>query len=369
MTSISLLLLGISKIYALVFLGIRIEHRCKLSRYYISPPLTGGGIGALLWIAGTYTMDFDWVPQPAVGLWLVTLFLFFVGIKIGLLYTKRHVRSLIVFSAFAVGLLLIVEILARVLLNESDTAFTVFGSISFAWNDEWLSFVSRRFPEAEAVSYTSLLLVFAFTPIVISLLNKRFFKISGPSASLHFKEWSPRGAFIVFLASLSTLWMKHLWFGETMFVFAFVLSMTVGIGVGFLFRKKPEGLKPNFFPTVAEAGKLSLYGFIVFMFLKAAEVVYLHGSWKLFGLVFVKISVVSFILILVARRRMKNHKHMVWAGAAWAFTLSAPVTCMNAMRSVVDRHGEADDIVYIVPPVILWLINYPHYFLFTWIHG
>jgi Na+/glutamate symporter len=38
--------------------------------------------------------------------------------------------------------------------------------------------------------------------------------------------------------------------------------------------------------------------------------------------------------------------------------LNAPVICMHGMRTVVNKYGPAPNVLLIIPPVILWFVNY-----------
>jgi ESS family glutamate:Na+ symporter len=46
--------------------------------------------------------------------------------------------------------------------------------------------------------------------------------------------------------------------------------------------------------------------------------------------------------------------------AGWTFMLNTPVVCMHGMRTAVNRIGPAPYVLLIVPPVILWMVNYIH---------
>jgi Na+/glutamate symporter len=354
-------------IFILVYVGVRIERKLVLSRYYISPPLLAGTLGSIVLILVMWMSGIRWNPEPIVGQLLVTSFLFFVGFKIGTVYTIRHMRSLLLFFLLTTGLLFLLEIISWSQFRERPVFIESFGAMSFAWNDEWLSYTRMHYPDISIIYHTSLLLVFLITPLMIRFMSRKIIQENRPDQPLLSFKWRSIGILMAAAATISASWIKHLWLEQAMFLFDFVLSMGVGIGIGLWFRGKRA--QSPLVLSIAESGKYSLYGFVAVMMLTASQEIWLHGNWIIAGLLFVKLFILSVLLLILSRLVVRNHKHLVWASATWAFTLSAPVSCMNAMRTVVDQHGEADDVILIVPPVILWAINYPHYLIFIWLYG
>jgi Na+/glutamate symporter len=362
------ILLELILVFIWVELGIRIERRWVLSRLYISPPLLAGTLGSIAIVGLTWMTDIPWSYETIVGRLLVTGFLFFVGFKIGMVYTLRHVRSLLLFSLLSVGLLFLFEIISWTLFRDRPMWLESLGAMSFAWNDEWMTFARQYDPDAPVVFHTSLLLVFLITPLVLRLLAGKVTEVRQTAVQHSLSSiWRTIGIVLVAAAALSAYWIKILWLAHVLFLFDFVLTMGMGIGAGLLFRGKREQ-RPLVFAT-QEVGKWSLYGFIVVMMITASHEVWQHGNGSITGLLTIKIVFLSMLALFLSRLFVRNRKHLIWASATWAFTISAPVSCMNAMRTVADKHGEAEDVILVVPPVILWMINYPHYWIFAWLYG
>jgi Na+/glutamate symporter len=356
-------------ICTLVFCGIWFSSRCNLFRYYVSPPLFGGLLGILILIALMAVTGFKWQPEPIVGRLFVTCFLFFIGMKMGSDYTYKHIIKLVKFTLFATGLLVCLELLSWFLLRKHMDLMSIVGTMSFAWNDEWLIFLQTNHPDISFIFYTSMLLVFIFTPVLLWFTSNRHILEQQPMASMGTSwKWNLTGFVLAALITVMAYMMKYLWLEHTLFLFDFVISMGIGVGFGLILRKRAQWSHP-LFVSIANAGKWGLYGFIIFMLLTAIHEIWTHVNWMIIIFLLIKLFVLSGIMIVLTRRFVRNHKHLIWVSAAWAFTLSAPVTCMNAMRTVTDRHGEADDVVLVVPLVILWLINYPHYYMFIWLYG
>jgi Na+/glutamate symporter len=356
---------------ALVFFGMRVERRWELSRYFISPPLLAGVAGTILLILLIKVTGHPLNLDPTLGRWLVTCFLFVIGFRIGMIYTWRHIRTLVVFTVLSTGLLVLLELISWALFNDHPILFATLGAMSFAWNDEWLGHAQMYDANISIVFHTSLLLVFFFTPLIIRLFSRQ---ASPPQEenllSVSFPiplKWRVVGISLAVVVTFSACLIKYYWLDRLSFLFDFVLSMGIGVGIGLMFR----GSRSNhpLVQSIGSLGRWSLYGFIVVMILNASHEVWLRGQWSIAGLLAAKLVVLSILFLGISRFLVRNHHHLVWASATWAFTLSAPVTCMNAMRSVADRYGEADDVILVVPPVILWLINYPHYLIFVWLYG
>lgn len=176
------------------------------------------------------------------------------------------------------------------------------------------------------------------------------------------------GFVLASVVSVLAYMIKQYWLEQIPFLFDLVVSMGIGVGLGLYLRRRGQLQHPLVYSLV-NVGTWALFGFIVFMMLMATHEIWFHGSWLITALLSIKLIVLSSILVILSKRFIRTHKHLIWFGAAWAFILSAPVTCMNAMRTVTDQHNEADDVILIVPPVILWMINYPHYYIFIWLYG
>lgn len=160
------------------------------------------------------------------------------------------------------------------------------------------------------------------------------------------------------------LYMKNICF----FIFDFLISMSLGIITGLSIKYSVIRQKSDWVAASHVIGSFSLNGFIVYMILSCASLLLMEWSWEIAGLLFIKWLFISAVFIIVSKLIVKNHEQSVLISACWAFTLSAPSACMNALNSVISKHGEAEEVVLIIPPVILWLVNYPHYMLFQFLY-
>ncbi|MCZ8516956.1 hypothetical protein O9H85_32290 [Paenibacillus filicis] len=371
MMSVILQFVSVTVIFSFVYLGLRMERWWGLSRLYISPPLAGGIIGAFLLSIGFFATGFFWTPSEQVTHWLVTSFLFFIGVKIGCIYTKRHILVMGIFLLITVVPMLLLEGLAWFFFRGYPLFREWIGTSTLAWNPEWIEHIQAILPvsgNVQVVSQTTLLIVFLISPFVIRLMQTFSPPDSGVQTRNAIKIWN-LSAFVLHVTITGVaLWLKHTWFSSFLFVFDYVISMLIGVMFGVWLRKTGWEKKHHFLQTVQQMGTLSLYGFIVAMMLGATAAILTHGTMAVTAILMIKIIVISILFIWLARKWAKNHRRLVLLSACWSFTLSAPVACMNAMRSVTDRHGEADNVLLIVPPVVLWLMNYPHYALFTWLY-
>ncbi|WCK52956.1 sodium/glutamate symporter [Aneurinibacillus sp. Ricciae_BoGa-3] len=319
-----------------------------------------------------YLTGSSWSPSDDINHALLTSFLFFIGIKIGMIYEKKHGLRLVYLFLFSVFIILLLEGLVWILFRQSPFLIQLFGSSTLAWNQEWIERVLPYFPEEHSVNtyyQITLLFVFLLSPIVIGLMRSFIPLQQTPQTNLTIRNWNLLALILQATVTSIALWLKHAWLSHILFLFDFVISMTFGMITGWLLRKITGKGRELFLRTVQEIGIFSLYGFIIAMMLVSASELFVHGSLLIIGLLFIKIIIVSLIYIGISRKWAKNHRQLVLWSACWAFTLSAPVSCMNAMRSVVEQHGEADEVLFIVPPIILWLINYPHYAIFAWFYG
>jgi Na+/glutamate symporter len=357
-------------IIVLVYAGNRLDRIWNLSRHYISPPLLSGMLGTAVFIPVYLFTDLNWVPEPIAGRLLVTAFLFYIGVRMGLVYTIKHLKTLTLFMLFSIVLLVLFEALTWLFFRNDPELLMTIGPMSFAWNDEWSGYLQNNYPDVNFVFHISLLYVLLLSPLFIKFISK--------NKDLKYVEYNQNnigsplayrsiGLFISVIATFIAYGIKTNWFELAPFMFDFVFSMAVGLLLGAGLRQK-HSQHPTVL-SIMEIGTWSLYSFIVFMIITAVIHVWDEPNWYIASLLLAKHLIFFMIIVCISRIWVKNLQHMVLASATWAFLLSAPVTCMNAMRTVTNRHGNADDIILVVPPVILWLINYPHYFIYIWLYG
>ncbi|MDP5273645.1 sodium/glutamate symporter [Chengkuizengella axinellae] len=346
------------------------EKRWKLSANYISPALAGGIIGMLVNGFIYYFYSYSFIPSQLVVRFFVTAFLFSIGLKMGLTYQRKQWIHLFYLFSITTFLLFTIELMAWIFFKNNLLLLQVFNSQTFSWNDEWTSRLKMWFSEHLGFQFHfSLILVFLLTPVVIRWMSKLHID---KEMSLHkissVRSWPFSAVLTLFFVTMLALLLKHFFFYNAIFLFDLVISMCVGFIIGNVLKSRKSKEVDQWIVSVLSIGTLSLYGFIISMLFKSSMYIWMDWSWTIAGLFTIKFIVITFIWIWVSRKWVNNHPKLVLISACWAFTLSAPVTCMNAMHSVVRRHGAADQVLLLIPPVILWLINYPHYWLYLWLY-
>ncbi|MFD2672693.1 hypothetical protein [Marinicrinis sediminis] len=368
--------LSLVVVYVLIGAALRLESTWQLSRYYISPPLLAGAAGSLLLLT-TDPWLFEWAPSESFTTGLVTCFLFTIGFQMGRMYTLRYYGRLFTILFLSVLLLLGLEGMVWMLFHDGLHQ-QLLGTSTFAWNPEWMERFRDSFPGQPVLSgyeFISLWMVFMLTPIVLRLMSP--FHSKPPSASapaVQWTRWNMGVAGGVVLISWLSMELKSMWFMHSLYIFEFVISMTIGWVCGLVYRyrlsgKLQAGQSQRLLLTIKGMGTLSLYGFIVTMLMLSAGVLRQEGELWMVSLLLLKGLIISLLIIWIARKTVRRPAQFVWLGACWAFVLSAPVACMNVMRTIVERDGEANEVLLVVPPVILWLVNYPHEWIFRWIYG
>ncbi|NDI34264.1 sodium/glutamate symporter [Chengkuizengella sediminis] len=357
-------------IISLLFIGLFIEKRWKLSKYYISPALAGGMIAMIVSGILYYFYSYTFIPNEWVVCFFVTAFLFSIGMKMGLTYQKKHIKHLFYLFGFSTFILAIIELIAMILFKNNSFLLQVYNSQTFSWNEEWIFRIQNWFSGSLVFQFHfSLIIVFILTPVVIRLMRNFQFSEMKPYKTKDFHSWKLNAVMILFLVTIFALFLKNMYLDETLFIFDFVISMVIGFVLGRRLKTRDSSQVDQWISSVLSAGTLSLYGFIISMIFISSVHVWTGWSWNIVGLYSIKLILFTLLWIWVSRRWVKNHQKLVLISACWAFTLSAPVTCMNAMHSVVRRHGPADQVLLLIPPVILWLINYPHYWLLAFLYN
>lgn len=185
----------------------------------------------------------------------------------------------------------------------------VYGFLSFAWNDEWLRMTEKYHTDMMIVYQTSLMLVFLLTPLILRLLTPRdmqehefpSFKLSGQQRIF--------GILVTLVATICALIIKQVWLRDILLLFDFVLSMGLGILLGIWGRR--GRISMTFTQSMSETGKISLYGFIVGMMLKATYDIWFYGSWFITEVLIVKILTCSIPWIIISRYTVRNHHGLV----------------------------------------------------------
>lgn len=365
-----MLIIDLLVVLSLVAVGYLLDDYFNLTTLYITPPVAGGVIGIAINLINYAVTGSMWLPDQFGPQLLITIFLFSIGVKIALTYGKQHLISLFNLFWITVVIMLMIDAVAVITADSSQLLF-VFGSSSLAWNGEWLSFIQQVFPNLDLVQFyfhASLLVTFIVAPVVVKMFV--FFEVKEtqhpdwPQVS----DWNWSTVFFSIVLAIAAIFMRTTFLDTVPFLFSFIIAMWLGIIVGLIISYFLNDDKSQITTSIGELGVLSLYGFIVAMLLKSTNIVVTNWNQRLIYLLAIKIVIITVIHIILAKLLVKNHHDLVLMGACWAFTLSAPVACMNTMNSIVRYHGEADDVLLLVPPLVLWLINYAHYGVFLWLY-
>jgi hypothetical protein len=314
------------------------------------------------------------VPSQLLVEVSIASFLFSIGIKIAFTYTLKHVRNLILLFIFSIGIVTIMNGTAWLVRSRSVEYSYLLSSLTFAWNDEWITRMTPlvKFENLFIYANLSLFIVLLLTPIVLRLMrNPAILEVRLHAGNIAVRNWHPLAVIAHAIFVGLAIWIKQEYLNDVPFLFTFVISMSFGYMMGLWLRKVPDErrIKDQWLPAIQELGTLSLYFFIISMVLLSSMGVWIYWSSADVIMAGLKVLFITAIYVGLARRWANSCDRLVLISATWAFTLSAPVTCMNAMRSVVDRHGPAEDVLLLVPPVILWLVNYPHYIIMIQLFG
>jgi sodium--glutamate symport carrier gltS len=174
-------------------------------------------------------------------------------------------------------------------------------------------------------------------------------------------------SFVVVAFAILIIYIKNTWIMETIpFLQDFVLTMLAGIRVGIWCKKNvTDQKKKKLNQQFHQLGTLGLYGFIITAIYSVFFIDLQMFSWTHFLFIILKtifIAMITFVFVLLVFKKLSFFESMVSMVAGWTFILNAPVTCMHGMRTVVNKYGPVPDILLIIPPVILWLVNYLHLF-------
>jgi Na+/glutamate symporter len=364
----------------LLLFGYVIDRYYDLSRWYITPPIIGGSIGALIiWPLSQFS-SLSIIPSGLFLEFVLGLFIFTVGVKMGLAFTFKHWKHVVLLLLSATLIVVLIDRIVSLVNNRFSLGENLFvlGSMTFAWNLEWieqLQHISLTHSDLTISYHLSLLFVFILSPIFLMMMRRRITRNRldrQTSKSFNVNESSWLAIFISISITSLSIFLDQKWFNDVVFMFSYVLTMFFGFVCGkLLYYKKQQKYKQSFnswLNTFQYLGVISLYLYIVAMFLTSSSIIYREWSWSIAILLLIKIGIITLLYLLLISR-VKNHRHLLLIGAFWAFTLSAPVVCMNNMNCVVKNYGEADDLMLLFPIVVLWLINYPHYFILLWLYG
>ncbi|MGM7682894.1 hypothetical protein ACSVDA_12145 [Cytobacillus sp. Hm23] len=337
-----------------------------LQNYFVSIPFIGS---VLMFIISAFFNDPLTFPLELERI-MVTAFLFSIGMQMASVLNRKYISRLVALIIICALLITFLNVISY-LLSGTDT--WVFSSIMFAFNIELVStFVSED--DLTLVSYwcsIQMLLVFFITPIFL-LLSRQFYSKDnlqdrhiGKKEKLHI-PFTKESAYLLAITTMIVAVFKYHLFPNIPFVYDFVLGMFIGLCNGLhllrtdmhLYKKKTEQHQ--------KLGTISLYGFIILNIYRSFMIDHSMFSLSILYLIIIKtviIAILSIFIVHICFKKWTFSEKMVAAVAGWTFMLNAPVVCMHGMRTVVNRYGSSPYVLLVVPPVILWLVNYVHLWL------
>ncbi len=347
--------------------GYLINQFTDSLKKFISVPF----IGSFLFISFLLLFEFlfKWevsIPYPLERT-LVTVFILTIGYEIGLKWNFTYLKQL--FFLTLVSSILILILYTVSLVFPVDLRLYI-GGFMFAWNNELITEIVPQHMIEEFTFWAriEMVIVFLGTPLFLSWLNK---KIDGEETSnkrkdknIPFKEVNVTTICIIVGTSIGIVFVKNFILLDAIpFIFDFVIALGIGFLYGFLQKQKNK--KTHSSMTIKFAGTIGLYGFIIIEIGRIVHLTWDFMNYSILTLLFVKTIIIGIIVYFLASlflSHLRKNEFLVAIAAGWTFILNTPVTCMHAMRTVVDRYGPAE-LILIVPPVILWLINYLHVYI------
>lgn len=357
---ISLLLVSL-----VMVIGNWFSNKLNSQLYFLSPPLISGLVLFAITLVCTRIFSVALPIPNQLERIFVSIFIFSIGVLMAFIYKKKH-WLYVLYLSIGCGILLLIFQLIIFFMPDHFVLYA--GSYMFAWNNEILKQIIPK--DMQATFYfwamVELLIIFITTPVYLKLLEKRLvikptLNIQPPPQLHTIKK--PISMLIIIL-SLGVVWLNDRIDLKVPFLFDFVILGFIGYILGkfmktYWTKKKVDLLNRE----IHQIGSIGLYGFIIIQFHHVGTL-----NWRLFETeIFLFLLVKTFVLALFIFIGIKwlfihyqDHERVVAAVAGWTFILNAPVTCMHGMRSIVNKYGPANNILLIIPPVILWIVNYIH---------
>ncbi|MEQ6389955.1 hypothetical protein RZN22_11580 [Bacillaceae bacterium S4-13-58] len=359
------MILSLILVCTVMGIGNWLSNKTKSQLYFISPPLISGIILFMITIVINRVFTIPLLVPNQLDRLFVSVFIFSIGVLMAFIYQRRHWLHLLYLS-IGCGILLFFLQLIIFLVPSHFVLYA--GSYMFAWNDEILKLIVPL--EDQNTFYfwamVELFIIFITTPIYLRLLEKRLIKkvpinIQSPPKLLSVKQPI---SILVILLSIGIVWLNDRINFVLPFLFDFVF---LGI-IGYIFgRHMKQSWTKETVETINEhiqqIGSIGLYGFIIIQFHHVGILNWNLFDTKIFLFLIVKTFVLAIFIYIGIRWLFVYHsdnERVIVAIAGWTFILNAPVTCMHGMRSVVNKYGPAHNILLIIPPVILWIVNYIH---------
>lgn len=354
-----------------------INQKFQSDKYFISIAYIAVFLLIILKLVLFTIFSYDIVFSPLVERILITIFLFGIGYQIGAIYIKKHWKRMINLLVFCTFTILLLKISSQ--LFDGYWLSPLFDSIFFAYNSDLrLMVVSyERLEQVYVIAMTQTALLFFLTPIFLFIIEKKLGKSRSYNLQIEQKKNTPLNKkyflflTIILLSTLIVTIKMSYSSNSPPFIYDYVISMILGFALSKWGQKhlsKEQGAERN--TSIQELGTFALYGFIVTSVYHITE-----NNWTTIGIEFIfaflikfiLIGVIIFILVTKFMKSLSYEETLVAIVAGWTFTQGSPYICMHGMRSAVNKVGAGPNVLLIVPPVILWLVNYVHLFIyFLW---
>ncbi|WP_246938718.1 hypothetical protein [Bacillus pinisoli] len=350
-----------------IIIAVRLVNHYQLQKLFISIPY----LTVLITLPITFIVfklfQIELTLPVVIQRFAITIFLFSIGVQIATILNKRYVKRIIYLSVITIISLFLLNLIAipfpeylQVIVGPSMFAFNIF-MINHVVSLEYRDFL---------LYWNSIQMFFVFltTPVFLFLSNKilinRYPDVKDPPILL--KEnlsikltneniVSMMISIVIVLITMKLPVLNHL------FLHDFVFGLITGFSFG-LFQKKFFSQHEKV-THLHQMGNLGLYIFIISTINHVAFVHHTLLNLSILLVVIIKtilVAIISFLLIYYAFTTLSHKEKLVASVAGWTFILNAPVVCMHGMRTVVTTYGPAPYMLLIIPPIILWVVNYFH---------
>ncbi|GGJ59307.1 ESS family glutamate:Na+ symporter [Anoxybacillus voinovskiensis] len=344
-----------------------LERKYELHRYYLSIPFVGSVILLTITVLTKVIFHYRLEPPFLFQRVAVTIFLFSIGFQIALFLNKLFFKRFVILLAICVVLLIFFVHISYFVFPPYNW---IVGDLLFAYNEDFIKLTVPSYIQNDMVfwSYVQLAIVFFLTPVFLSIVSKRLDKqdisnIQNCANHLYQEKitipLTRETAYVVLFALGIVVITQHI---TVFFLYDYVYAMLGGFSYGLLAKTRQSKLdeKTRMFHQL---GTIGLYLFIMTSVQKIAFFDWFRLSYTVFLIVMAKTMIVAVFVVWIVQRlfpTLSFSEKLVTAVAGWSFILSAPVVCMHGMRTVVNKHGAVPYVLLVIPPVILWMVNYIH---------
>lgn len=230
--------------------------------------------------------------DPFIERIAVSVFLFSIGFQIATVYTKLHVKRLLILTGICIVLLISLHGMSFIFGNELKW---LAGPIMFAFNDELFYRVITEKQDISFIYFWSkiqMIVIFVLTPVFILLISSVHPKKGSISPIKNNEIISFKGHYsiLVILLSVMAVYLKNEWLKDTIpFFYDFVITMLIGIGIGLWSKQNViEEKKMKLNNQFHQVGTFGLYTFILSSIYSVIFIDFYLFSWNFFLFIIVK---------------------------------------------------------------------------------